>query len=120
MEKTIGIYKNQQKKRSYFAESISDGLRRFYMKMFFNGNKYNFEMIYKEFNRNKCSWTLKAICKKTNCYSGINNLNPVLSELGIDEDTICGRFEDSSAWKVSKREMKNFNKIAKSFLTSKK
>ena len=90
------------------------------MKMFFKGNKYNFEMIYKEFNKNKCSWTLKAICKKTNCYSGVNNLNPVLSELGIDEDTICGRFEDSSAWKVSKREMKNFNKIAKSFLTSKK
>ncbi len=88
--------------------------------MFFKGNKYNFEMIYKEFNKNKCSWTLKAICKKTNCYSGINNLNPVLSELGISEDTTYGRFEDSSRWEVSKQEMKEFNKNAKSFLTSKK
>lgn len=90
------------------------------MKTYFKGNKYNFKIIYKEFNKNECSWTLKAICKETNCYSGVNNLNPVLSELGIDEGTICGRFEDSSIWEVSKQEMKEFNKIAKSFLTSKK
>lgn len=90
------------------------------MKKFFNGDNYNFEIICKEFNKNKWSWTLKAICKKMNCYSGINNLNPVLSELGIDEDAICGRFEDSFGWEVSKQEIKKFNIIAKSFLTSEK
>ena len=47
------------------------------------------------------------------------NLNPILSELGIDESTICGRFEDSSMWEVGRREMKKFNKITKAFLTSK-
>jgi len=77
-------------------------------------------MICKEFRKNEFSWTLKAICKELNCYSGINNLNPVLSELGIDEDTMCGKFEDSSGWRVSEREMKKFNKNAKSFLTNKK
>ena len=87
------------------------------MKMFFNGNKYNFEIIYKELNKNECSWTLKAICRETNCYSGINNLNHILSELGIAE-FIYGRFEDSSGWSVRKLEMKRFNKIAKSVLTS--
>lgn len=92
----------------------------FYMKIFFNGNKYNFKIIYKEFNKNECSWTLKAICKETNCYSGINNLNPILSELGIGEDTIYGRFENSSEWEVSEQEMKKFNKITKSFLISEK
>ena len=90
------------------------------MKTFFEGNKYNFKIICKEFNENECYWTLKAICKEMNCYSGINNLNPILSELGIDEDVICGRFEDSSLWKVSKREIKKFNKITKSFLTREK
>ncbi len=88
--------------------------------MFFDGNKYNFEIIYKEFNKNGCSWTLKAICKKMNCYSGINNLNSVLSELGVNEDAGCGKFEDSFWWEVSKREMKKFNRIAKSFLTNEK
>ena len=90
------------------------------MKTFFKGDKYNFQIIYEEFNKNECSWTLKTICKEKNCCSGINNLNPVLSELDIDEDTICGRFENSSGWRVSKREMKKFNKIAKSILTSEK
>jgi len=90
------------------------------MKIFFKGDKYNFRIIYEEVNKNECSWTLKSICKKTNRYSGINNLNPVLSELGIDEDTMCGKFEDSFGWEVSKREMKKFNKIVKSFLTSEK
>ena len=87
------------------------------MKIFFEGNKYNFKIKNKKFNKNKYSWTLKAICKETNYYSGINNLNPILSELDMDEDTVCGRFEDSSEWEVSKREMRKFNKIAKSFLT---
>ena len=90
------------------------------MKTFFDGNMYNFKIIYKEINKSECYWTLRAICKESNCYSGINNLNPILSELGMDESTICGRFEDSSIWKVSKREMKKFNKITNSFLTSKK
>ena len=89
------------------------------MKTFFEGNKYNFKIIYKDFNENECSWTLKSICKQTNSYSGINNLNPILSELGIEEDTICGIFEDSSLWKISKREMEKFNKITKIFLTNK-
>ena len=84
------------------------------------GNKYNFKIIYEEFNENECYWTLKAICKETNFYSGINNLNTILSELGIDGGTICRKFEDSSVWEVSKLEMKKFNKIAKSFLTSEK
>jgi len=90
------------------------------MKIFFKGNKYNFEIIYKGFNKNECSWTLKAVCKETNCYSGITNLNPVLSELGISGDIICRRFEGSFGWEVSKQEMEKFNKIAKSFLTSEK
>ena len=94
-------------------------LRRFYMKNFFEGNEYNFKIIDKEINKNECSWTLKSICKQTNVYSVINNLNPILSELGIGEDTICGRFEDSSLWKISKREMEKFNKITKTFLTNK-
>lgn len=62
---------------------------------------------------------LKAICKKTSHYSGINNLNPVLSELSVDGDVIGKRFEDSSGWEVTKQEMKKFNNIIKSFLTSK-
>lgn len=89
-----------------------------YMKTFFEGDRYNFEVICKEVNKGHF-WTLRAICKKTNSCSGINNLNPILSELGIDEDKICGRFEDSSRWDVSKQEMKNFNKITKTFLTDK-
>ncbi len=90
------------------------------MKMFFRGNKYNFEIVCEKFNKNNCSWTLKAISKETNRYSAINNLNPILSELSVGEFTICGRFEDSFGWEVSKQEMKEFNEIAKSFLTSKK
>ena len=89
------------------------------MRIFFDGDRYNFEIIYKGFNKNKCYWTLKSICKQTNRYSGINNLNPILSELVTDEDIVCRRFEDSSLWKVSKREMKKFNKLTKSFLTNK-
>ena len=90
------------------------------MKTFFDGIKYNFEIIYKEINESECYWTLRAICKESNHYSGINNLNPILSELGIHESTRCGRFEDSSNWSVSKREMKKFNNITNSFLTDKK
>ncbi|MBI3034881.1 hypothetical protein HYY71_01030 [Candidatus Woesearchaeota archaeon] len=88
------------------------------MKRFFSGNKYNFEITYKQLNKHECSWTLKAICKATNRCSGVNNLNPVLSELGINEGIVCGKFEDSFGWKVSIQEMKKFNQIAKSFLTS--
>lgn len=90
------------------------------METFFSGNRYNFKIINEKINKDEWYWTLKAISKETSHSSGINNLNSILSELGIDLDSMRRRFEDSCLWKVSKREMKNFNKIAGSFLTSRK
>ena len=84
------------------------------------GNKYYFRIINETFDDGVCFWTLRAVCKKSKKYSGINNLNSVLGQLIGDEglDDVTGKYEDSLAWEVTKKEMKKFNRIAKSLVTS--
>ncbi len=84
------------------------------------GNKYNYKIINETFDDEVCFWTLRAICKKSKKYSGINNLNTVLGQLLSDKelDNENGKYEDSFAWEVTKKEMKKFNRIAKSLVTS--
>lgn len=93
------------------------------MEIFFEGKKYNYKIINEEFDNNEFCWTLRATCKETKRYSGINNLNSILSRLfdgGYDMEVEKGRFEDSFAWDVSEEERDRFNEIVICFLNNAK
>lgn len=87
--------------------------------MFIEGERYKFKIINEEYDNNEFFWTIRAICRKTRRYSGINNLNPILSELKVDFEK-DRRFEDSCLWEASRKEINIFNKIAKSLVTDKR
>ena len=88
------------------------------MVAFFEGIKYNFKIISDRASSNKYVWTIRAFCKKDKRYSGINNLNYILSELFDDYEKVegTGRFEDSCGWVVNKNEAKRFTEIMASVL----
>jgi len=83
------------------------------MKIQIQGNNYNYKIISNNNTEITC-FCIKAICKPTDRFSCINNLNTVLSELNVDiEDP---KYEDSS-WTVTEKEAKNFYKTSYQFLT---
>jgi hypothetical protein len=68
-------------------------------------------------------WTFRAINKRSKRYSGINNLNTVLSFLLSDEEyengEESGRFEDTSGWDLEEEESNRFTETIKSILHDK-
>lgn len=82
------------------------------MKINIHGKKYNFEIL----AENNC-FCIKAKHKSTKRFSCINNLNTILSELGID------MYSDSkycdSRWILSKNGVRKFEKVAKKILSDK-
>ncbi len=78
-----------------------------------DGTKYSFKVvIYGE--ENDFAFFIKAICKTTWRTSCINNLNTILSELGVD--AYDDKFGDSM-WEVTKKEAKRFFRISKEILS---
>ena len=79
------------------------------------GNKYNFEIVFQ-----KCGelslFHIRALCKSTGRYSSINNLNTILSELGIDAND--PKFEDST-WIVDQEEAEHFADAAEKAISDK-
>jgi hypothetical protein len=76
-----------------------------------DGTKYSFEvMMYGD--RDDCAFFIRAICKVTKRTTCINNLNTILSELGVD--AYDDKFGDSM-WEVTKKEAKRFLEFQKKF-----
>jgi len=78
------------------------------------GKKYNFEIVSYHRRIGFCFF-IRAKCKSTGRFSCINNLNAILSELGVDLDD--PKFADSM-WVVTKNESHEFVKTAKEFLSN--
>jgi len=85
------------------------------LKMIFKteGNKYNFILKTTE-TEIKSDFSILAIDKKTNLCSSINNLNLILSELGIDYQD--SRFADSS-WILPNESVKSLFRKARNLLS---
>jgi len=77
------------------------------------GKLYDFEVVSHNRGGLFCFY-IRAICKFTKRTSCINNLNPVLSEFGIDQ--INPKYADSM-WEVTEKEVKRFAKSAIGFLS---
>ena len=77
------------------------------------GNKYNFEIVCQKCGESY-QFYIRALCKSTERYSSINNLNTILSELGIDTDD--SNFEDS-IWIVDQDEAKYFTRVTEEIIT---
>lgn len=82
------------------------------MKKTINGNKYTFFIDYFKF-RNKVNFFIEARHKNTNRHSLINNVNCILSGLGID--AYNKKFWESE-WIITKKQSEKFFKIAVDFL----
>ena len=79
------------------------------------GKKYIFEVdSHNDNGAEDFCFYIKATCKNTGRFSGINNLNTVLSELGVNPDD--DKFADSS-WVVTKDEAHEFVDATKRFLS---
>jgi predicted small integral membrane protein len=78
-----------------------------------DGTKYSFVVV-SEGEGNDFAFHIRAICKTTRRTSCINNLNTILSELGVN--AYDDKFGDSM-WEVTKKEAKRFFKISKEFLS---
>lgn len=76
-----------------------------------HGKKYNFKILAKD----KCFY-IKAKNKSTRRFSCINNLNTILSELGVNVND--DKFGDSF-WIISRKEVRKFGKIARELLSDK-
>jgi len=77
------------------------------------GKQYDFEIVSHNGRYLFCFY-IRAICKFTKRTSCITNLNPVLSELGID--SINPKYADSM-WEVTEKEAERFVKSAVGFLS---
>jgi len=75
------------------------------------GKKYNFKIL----GENNCFY-IKAKHKLTRRTSCINNLNIILSELGVDVND--SKFVNSF-WIISQKDVRKFGKIAKEVLSDK-
>ena len=73
-----------------------------------NGIKYNLEVILENEEENAI-FHIRAKCKYNRRTSCINNLNPILSELGVNPED--SRFGDS-IWEFSKKEAEVFFDVA--------
>ena len=78
-----------------------------------NGSKYSFQVV-SEGEGNDFEFFIRAICKVNRLTSCINNLNAILSALGVD--AYNDKFGDST-WDVTKKEAKRFFKISKDILS---
>jgi hypothetical protein len=79
------------------------------------GEKYSFEIFLENRKQLGC-FCIRAICKTTKRASCINNLNTILSELGVNPEKL--KYQDSS-WVVSKNEADRFMRTAQKFLLDK-
>ncbi|HEX9896309.1 MAG TPA: hypothetical protein VGA85_01435 [Dehalococcoidales bacterium] len=80
----------------------------------FPGKRYNFEIL-AEKDRRYSTFSIRAISKDTGKYSSINNLNTILSELGVDNDN--PKCEDSF-WVLTVKEADKFTEIIRQDLSS--
>lgn len=80
------------------------------MKKILKGKKYVFYII-AEGN----GFFIVAQCLFSKRYSFINNLNPILSELGISSDN--NKYYDSR-WVLTKNEVEKLGRMAKNFLSN--
>jgi hypothetical protein len=80
----------------------------------FPGKRYDFE-IRLDGDSRFSAFSIRAICKDTLKYSSINNLNTILSILGIDADN--RKYEDSW-WELTTREANKLATIIKQDLPS--
>jgi len=78
-----------------------------------DGMKYSFEVV-KYGDGNDFAFFIIAVCKASHRTSCINNLNTILSELGVD--AYDDKFGDS-IWEVTKKEAKRFFRISKEILS---
>jgi len=78
-----------------------------------DGTKYSFIVVMYG-DGNDLAFFFRAICKATRRASCINNLNTILSELGVD--AYDDKFGDSM-WEVTKKEAKRFFNITKEILS---
>ena len=79
-----------------------------------NGDRYNFEIVSQD-KENDFLFFIRAICKSTQRFSCINNLNTVLSEFNIEIDD--PKVSDST-WIVKKEEALYLEETAREFLSS--
>ena len=77
------------------------------------GNRYNFLVL-----ANDCMFYIRALDKLSLRYSHINNLNSVLSELGVDAEK--EKFGDSFWNDLSRKEVQKFWRISVDFLSDRK
>jgi len=80
----------------------------------FPGKRYNFE-IRVEKDQRTSAFSIRAISKDTGRYSSINNLNTILSELGVDNDN--PKYNDST-WVLGVKEAERFSDVIKKYLAS--
>ena len=76
--------------------------------------QYNFEIVLSNGEYMSCFY-IRAICKSTRMTSCINNLNAVLSELGIEN--IKSEYIDS-LWEVTKEAGEKFSQITTELLST--
>jgi len=81
--------------------------------MNFQGKKYTFEVISERWDKD-FSFFVKAKHRSTGRTSCVNNLNIILSELGID---INDPKVADSTWLLSEKESLRFSVLAKRFLS---
>ena len=88
------------------------------MKKYFEGNRYNFELIVEEEGEGYYFFRIKAICKDSGRCSSINNTNYVLSQYDYDseDEEKCMKMSDST-WDITEKEVENFIEIAEYMLT---
>lgn len=72
-----------------------------------SGRRYNFE-IETEKGRRYSTFSIRAISTDSGKFSSINNLNAILSELGIEGDN--PKFDDSS-WVLTNKEAHEFENL---------
>ena len=79
-----------------------------------SGKRYDFE-VRTENGRRYSTFSIRAISRDSGKYSSINNLNAILSALGIEGDN--PKFDDS-LWTLTNKEANIFEDVIKQSLSS--